>query len=191
MCRVDHGASDLKPLCCFRSVISFPVNLEVLRQSVEAYRSLSTSNLKVELGENLAEMSENSETSQPRYLELIRKHIFDNQQSISRRMEEAIIDQQEQSKKFLFRLQHIVPRELSIAAPNRVNYIPTSANQSGSTSVAQEIEFQMTFGKVAGNASLLSMIPVKRFTRVLPFITSQSLGSTRRTSGICFAWLAR
>lgn len=61
-------------------------------------------------------------------------------------------------QKLLFRLQHIIPRTLATAAPASAESRELMAAVKTSTDgQPQEVEFQMTWGKVAGINLILSV----------------------------------
>ena len=55
----------------------------------------------------------------------------------------------DKSEKILFRMQHIIPKNLPVASTNQLQFhqittIPSTSNEP------KEFEFQMTWGKIAG-----------------------------------------
>lgn len=65
-----------------------------------------------------------------------------------------------QQQKLLFRMQHIIPRNLS--SDSRPASVLATASKTEPIDVIgpDEVEFPMTFGKVAGNQKHINVIPV-------------------------------
>ena len=62
---------------------------------------------------------------------------------------ESFTKMTDDSARLLFRMNHIIPRNLSSASSIHT-FIPATKNETNVPDGPEEVEFQMTWGKVAG-----------------------------------------